>query len=75
MLIRTQDKNALINCNSFEIERSILGGYYINNIYPKTGKTHFLGKYATKERCQEITGEIERRILRNTKGVYEMPWE
>ncbi|MDD3199345.1 MAG: hypothetical protein PHV95_09145 [Eubacteriales bacterium] len=75
MFIRTQDLNAVINCNSFEIVKSILGGYYINNIYTKTGKTRFLGRYATKDRCQEITSEIERRILRNAKGVYEMPWE
>lgn len=75
MLIRTQYREAVIDCGSFEIERSILGDYYINNIYPKTGKTRLLGTYATKERCEEITGVIEKKILKGDKGVYEMPWE
>lgn len=75
MLIRTQDKSALIKCESFEIEKSILGWYYLYCAYPKTGKTRFLGRYATKDRCREIANKIERSILKDSKGVYEMPPE
>lgn len=73
MLIKTQDRRAVIECSSFEIERSIWGDWYINNIYPRTGKIRFLGRYATKERCKEIAGQIERMILRERKGIYDMP--
>ncbi len=73
MLIRTQDRNAVINCSSFEIGRSILGGHFINCIYPKTGKTKFMGGYETKDRCLEITSQIEKLILKNHKGIYDMP--
>ena len=73
MYIRTQYREAVIDCSSYEIERSILGGYYIDNIYPKTGKTYCLGKYETKARCEQITSRIEKMLVDDHKGIYQMP--
>lgn len=67
--IRSQDKERLVNCNSFVVTDNsrfeyILEGYEIN------GDCTILGKYSTKQKAIKALDMIQEHIA---KHIFQMP--
>lgn len=66
MLIRSQDKQLLLEANCFKIEDTSL---YAGS----TTKLHIIGTYMSNGRCIEILNKIETCLKVKNKTVFYMP--
>lgn len=74
MWVRTQDKDKLVNVNSFEIDKFVKDGNYIydvsekqflnNDYYIYSSETGIIGIYKSRERALEVLDEIQTWIER-----------
>ena len=72
MWVRSQDKDKLVNVNSFEIDKFVKDDNYIydvsekqflnNDYYIYSSETGIIGTYKSKERALEVLDEIQERI-------------
>lgn len=79
MWVRTQDKKELVNVIKFEISSIfgdkknkvvIFGRFGAESLF--TSNRTVLGKYATREDAIAEIDEIEKYIVNNPNGVYDM---
>ena len=83
MWVRSQDKDKLVNVNSFEIDKFVKDGNYIydvsekqflnNDYYIYSSETGIIGIYKSRERALEVLNEIQAYLENNYLSINDMP--
>lgn len=83
MWVRSQDKDKLVNVNSFEIDKFVKDGNYIydvsekqflnNDYYIYSSETGIIGIYKSRERALEVLDEIQAYLENNYLSINDMP--
>ena len=64
MWVRKQDKEALINCDEFEL---VEGACQLKGKYIIEGKHYILGIYDSKEKALKVLDLIQNRIIKGNR--------
>lgn len=83
MWIRVQNKDKLVNVNSFEVNKFIKDGNYgydvpekeflKNDYYISSPEAGIIGIYKTKERALNVLSDIQAFIENNYLSINDMP--